>query len=370
LDNNTSALLYAIPADEWTDSLRFDLKRLSGAGPMNVQVSLPDGTRLFYDVFQGSGPQEVSMDVPMSRADRSGDVILKVASALNQPGSSSSSDPLQLPESFALQVTRGQQSTSTLTSPQPESSESGADGSSLSAPRTPSSIVSTSTSMSSEADQAEANLGQAPVVIATSASAAVGLQMALIPVATGPLPERAGATPGGVLAEGDPVPQLDRHDPALVDLALIGLASPTAEAGDADLAAVLDDRDRDDTSEVNESLVALRGPGGFPLLAASLHKESAHDSDALVAALPADAASVVAVEHAPGTLPAERAAEMTAGARPRTAPAASALSGLSVAMAMVFGLVLPDLTALLTVAETPRSRLRFAPLLRRRRNRA
>ena len=49
----------------------------------------------------------------------------------------------------------------------------------------------------------------------------------------------------------------------------------------------------------------------------------------------------------------------TPEARPRTRPRASTLAGLTAAMAMVFGLLLPDLTTLMTVDRPRRFRLRL-----------
>jgi hypothetical protein len=184
------------------------------------------------------------------------------------------------------------------------------------------------------------------------------------------MPERAGAALGGVLDEGDPVPQLDRHNPALVDLALIGLTQ--RPRGDIDVGESVDGDDSEEVPddlvpEVTDPLVTIRGPGGFPLLASSLRDTPAPDFDALVAALPSGAAAAAATVMAePATVMVEPASDV----KSQALPAPSALSGLTVALGMVFGLRLPDLTALLTVVDAPRrrTRFRFGPPRRRRGN--
>jgi hypothetical protein len=390
--NNALSGYYVVPTGENTSSMHVDLTGLPGG---YVQVYLPDGTSYTSAMIAGGPHQDVSMEfpIPTDRVDRQGEVILKVASSLSQAqsGSSSGAGPTSpASDGFTLQVTREEQSGTPLTGPKLGPGETGADGSTVSASLGQSATAGaprsapTSSGSSATAEPSESSFGQAPVVASASVAASAGLQVAMSPVATGPLPERAGATPGGVLTDGDPVPQLDRHDPAVVDLALIGLTSPAADVGDGDaeLAAVLRefDGDGDDATEVGETLVAVRGPGGFPLLAASLHKEAPSDIEALVAALPAETATMEAVARV--QLP-DRAAETVASATTSPAeadadgrqaagpsggirPATSVLSGVSVALAMVFGLVLPDLTTLLSVSQSPRSRLRFASLLRRR----
>jgi hypothetical protein len=166
-----------------------------------------------------------------------------------------------------------------------------------------------------------------------------------------------------VLDEGDPVPQLDRHDPALVDLALIGLPEPEplpALRG-ANLDALV--AGREPASDEADGLVAIRGPGGSPLLASSLRAEPTPDSSALIAVLPPTvSATVASPEPARPLVPVETVAE------PPQKPvrAASMLSTVTVAMAMVFNLLRPDVSRLMTIAKAPRFRFRFG--FRRREN--
>jgi hypothetical protein len=85
-------------------------------------------------------------------------------------------------------------------------------------------------------------------------------------------------------------------------------------------------------------------------------------AEALLALLPRPVASSPAVTTpSPADLPADADAqpELQQQLRaPRIAPA-TVLSGLTLAMAMVFGLVLPEMSRLLSTPGPPRFRLRF-----------
>jgi hypothetical protein len=130
---------------------------------------------------------------------------------------------------------------------------------------------------------------------------------------------------------------------------------PLPGFGEANLDAMV--AELEPAGEPAEGLVAIRGPGGFPLLASSLRGERATDSDALVAVLPraAATATVASPESAGAVIPVATVAE------PQRKPirTASLLSGMTVAMAMVFSLVLPDVSRLMAIVEAPRFRLRL-----------
>jgi hypothetical protein len=163
---------------------------------------------------------------------------------------------------------------------------------------------------------------------------------------------------GGVLAEGDPVPQIDRRDPALVDLALIGLPepAPVPGLGEANVDAMV--AELEPGSEEAERVVTIRGPGGFPLLASSMHGERAPaESEALIAVLPPVAAATTLVT--PGSASADAPVETVAAPQRKPIRTASMLSGVTVAMGMVCSLVLPDVSRLMTIVDAPRFRLRF-----------
>jgi hypothetical protein len=211
-----------------------------------------------------------------------------------------------------------------------------------------------------EETQAELVLGGASMPIVSS-TADDGQPLAPSAVATGPLPVRAGAPLGGVLADGDPVPQLDRHDPALVDLALIGLPEPAAigGAGEADLEAIVAEHGR--RPEQAEGPLALRGLGGLPLVTVAFRGEPRVDPETLLASLPPVHASPTVVVQARAAIAAETDTDTVRETLPppRRVARGSVLSGLTAAMAMVFGLVLPDMTRLMAAPAAPRFRLRF-----------
>lgn len=201
------------------------------------------------------------------------------------------------------------------------------------------------------------------------------------PVSVGPLPTRAAAPPGGVLAVGDPAPPIDPREAARADLALFdparglhddefGLRNPVPVANPpaAPVAAAED-----------APLVAVRGPGGFPLLTTALIAATGRQPSPL----PADDAPTADPTDGAGTT-AARPALVTGGAvlstseppaaatprqgrpeRGKRVRRASALSGMSIAVALAVGLLLPDVVA--AFQETPLShpRLRFGPLRRR-----
>jgi hypothetical protein len=338
-----------------------------------VEMTLVDAAgNPIADAAPGPEPRSVSMNFAMDSASSSSEVFVKIAAP---PGTfdsgSQSSGPTS--ESFVLQVTRG---------PEPSPPSSVAllqgltppvrlgDGSSSTAAlvsQTGPDAGGRPVGAPAEDVQAELLLGGASIVV----SAPVGGQPPLSspPVATGPLPGRAGAPLGGVLAEGDPVPQVDRHDPALVDLALIGLPEPEAPAGvgEADVEALIAERER--APEEPERSLGLGGPRGLPVLTVSVEGQRIVDAETLLAALPPACASAAVVTPAPApaaiTAQTDRALEMEALSRPRRIAPASVLPGLTAAMGVVFGLILPDMSRLMATPPASRFRLRFRFRLRR-----
>jgi hypothetical protein len=164
---------------------------------------------------------------------------------------------------------------------------------------------------------------------------------------TGPLPARSAAPLGGVLATGDPVPQVDRRDAVAVDLELIGVPSgepaALADAGEAIDPAV--------------RLTTVRGPGGFPLLASAQKRPAA----AALVALPWAARPVLPeakLEAENPLLPLPTA--LRDNPEVRTRPSAGA--GLTLALSLVFGPELPNLAAAFRRDEPPL----YRPQTRRR----
>jgi hypothetical protein len=193
-------------------------------------------------------------------------------------------------------------------------------------------------------------------------------EMIPVPVATGPLPSRAAAAIGGVLSSGDSVTVVDRHDAALVDLALLDI-EPGAEQIDAFQVAAGEGAIH--AGDVGNGLSMSRGPGGFPLLASLMREPETQD---LPLRLPEFSTGPATGEPADPTLPGANFLESPeiqgAGlasdevARTRAVRDVSVLAGVSVAVAFATSLALPEVTDPSRDDVRPRSRLR-AWLLRR-----
>jgi len=203
----------------------------------------------------------------------------------------------------------------------------------------------------------------------------------LIPLANGPLPARSTAPFGGVLAsDTDPVPPVDPHEAAHGEMAL---EDPVPAAGDeVVLAPPLLVVPHGAGDEKDGPVIAVRGPGGFPLLATALVAEvpsskptSAHPGKH---ALPAD--SQLASQQTDGSeasrdsewLPAIDSSETAKkdGRRHKTRRL-SALSGVTWAVTFGVGLMLPDLVAAFQFKTIKRPRFRltsFRQIPRRPRN--
>jgi hypothetical protein len=171
-------------------------------------------------------------------------------------------------------------------------------------------------------------------------------------VATGPLPARAAAPLGGILSDGDdPTPVVDRGA-AGIDLALIELA-----AGGRDGAPAPDPGARE-APRAGGPIVALRGPGGFPLLGSSLIAGGRRSRPAsplgppLVSFVGPNQATSADPSPGPAAEPPQAPIGLRAVRR------VSALAGVSVALAFISGVVLPDLTDPCRVDRPVRSRLR------------
>jgi hypothetical protein len=180
------------------------------------------------------------------------------------------------------------------------------------------------------------------------------------PVPTGPLPARSAAPLGGVLGDGDPVPQVDRRDAVAVDLELIGIPVGEPDVAVAALDAAAAEAAIESTIEPAGRLTAVRGPGGFPLLA-SASGETPPRPLAKLPALPRRWASpsVVSLEPRPVLLPTEPETAPTRAQANLQAPPSlrsSIGSGLAIALTLVFGLVRSDLVAVFERKEPPEDR--------------
>lgn len=168
-------------------------------------------------------------------------------------------------------------------------------------------------------------------------------------VATGPLPARSAAPLGGILADGDPVPPVDPHGLALADFALDELV-PEAEGEGA--------------APPNEdgAVVAIRGPGGFPLLATALIADTMTSSSA--EGDPTSQSDVAAVASgcvSPANQPTSDPSKST---RSRTTTRSRVFPALTFALAMGIGLMLPDFVAAFQTPSPKRPRLRLGMLRR------
>ncbi len=361
LNSADPSKVFDIPGDPTTRVAAIELL-LASAGniPLEMTVYNTSGSEIAeLDLLPGSGPPVLSMSVPVNPSSQSPGVYVKVAASAGLEGSTATfSGPAT--DTFDLQVTQEPEAVLPVSqSPTPQA-HLGNESSPL--PTTarnvaPEAGLAHSDEESFGPDASEGERGPSSVVSSTPAGPGQQ-QLASFVVATGPLPERAGAPLGGVLAEGDPVPQLDRHAPALVDLALIGLPEPEPlpVLAEGDLRAIA--IDREPARSAAKGVVPFRGPGGSPLLIPAQPGENRDHIDALVAVLPPAGATTVqfgsAVPAAPTAVPAKPAA----GARPWSILSATALSSVTIVMAMFFGLVLPDMSRMMTVIETSRFRLR------------
>jgi hypothetical protein len=358
-----------IPSDPRTLDLGIELSTTSPTGvPLEMALFDASGRKIAdSEPSSGPDPRVLAMNVPVDQLTQSPGVYVKIAAPPGSLGSPSSSEAVL--DSFVLEVTRDPGTgwlSSTLAQDLTPPVHLG-NGSSSLVLVVPQSAFEAEWEYSSPAPVGS---GQAETAVGGSlltSSALTGQQpLALPALATGPLPERAGAPLGGVLAEGDPVPQIDRQNPALVDLALIGLPEPEPlpGLGASNVEAIL--AELGPARQEPEGSVPIRGPGGFPLLASSLHGERAQDSRALVAVLPplSPVVTLASAEHAEEVVPTATVTEQ----RRKPIRTVSMVSGLSVAMAMVFNLALPDMSQLMTIVAAPRFRLRFR-LRRRRRDR-
>jgi hypothetical protein len=187
---------------------------------------------------------------------------------------------------------------------------------------------------------------------------------------------RSAAPLGGVLAMSDPVPLVDPHEPARAELATF---DPSV-----DLLAVhseLELAERHvvpvagpDVAAESLPLAVMGGPGGLPLLATALiagpmvapteTPDAAPQSSAGlalasgVAPLQLEFTSAEATPVIPTVDPCETPVQTGRTRR------AAVLPGVTLALALGMGLMLPDLVAAFQFAPPTRLRVRFAMILR------
>ncbi len=362
LNSADPSKVFDIPRDRNTRVAAIELL-LASAGniPLEMTVYNASGAEIAdLPLFPGSGPPVLSLTVPENPARLTPGVYVKVAASAGLEGSTT---PFSGPatNTFDLQVTQGPAAFSPVSrSPIPQA-HAGDDSSPLPNPArnvAPEATFAYAEVPSFGPQALDGERGSS--AFASSAPAPPGQQQqpGSFVVATGPLPERAGAPLGGVLAEGDPVPQVDRHAPALVDLLLIGLPEPEAlpVLAEGDPRAMA--QKRAPASSVAKGLFPVRGPGGSPLLVSAQPGERRPNIDALLAALPPARAATAQIGSAVSVAPTDTPPEPVAATRPRRVFSVAALFGVTAAMTMVFGAVLPDMSRMMTVIDSSRFPLR------------
>jgi len=194
---------------------------------------------------------------------------------------------------------------------------------------------------------------------------ATGLSPAPARVASGPLPSFSAAPLGGILAASDDLtPPVSQGDTLVVDLALQDLPRVNTpgrpEAVEGGEALAFDDPARHE-AESEGALVVLRGSGGFPLFGATLvagaHGDEPPGPDEgglpVFAFAPTEAPTPVAEPEGLSPLP-EPVKDDGVDAVRRV----SATAGVTVAIAFVTGVALPDLTDPTRAKPSAQTRLR------------
>jgi hypothetical protein len=190
-----------------------------------------------------------------------------------------------------------------------------------------------------------------------------------LPVAVGPLPVRSAAPLGGVFASPEPVPPVDRHEGARADLAMF---DPARHLDDADFnpRQVVPDGEPIPES-VGVKIIALRAPGGLPMLATALIADTTNaaraDSPGMAqpnAETPAPAPTVAHFEAVSTSVEqvsssSSRTRAESSGRASRRSRRPSVVLGLTLAFALGVSLVLPDLVAALQYVAPSRPSLRL-----------
>ena len=250
-DVGPKRVMYRVPVDPSTSSVDVEVRRANHNIPLNEDVALYDHSgRKVAEEFVGPQHESVSLKfVPNGHGLRFRPDFYVGVSAVGGSGSNQAMAP------FILTITRQY----FITSP------GSAQFNGLIRTTSPASMVLLSAqgahpqSLPQSIDDSESE----SEYIETAST--VGQEIIPAPAATGPLPTRSATPLGGVLADGDPIPQIDRLEAAKVDLDLIVPSQPGGER------VARADGIVDEPQDGPEGpLVAVRGPGGFPLLASGL----------------------------------------------------------------------------------------------------
>ena len=347
---------YHVSLDARTTALELDLHGTPATTPETNQLSVVDETgKPVGKAEPSSDPTSVRWKVSsteMSPGSKKLVVRINRGDSAQQP-----SNPLDSPPNFDLRITRqGESESSTAplggTAPAPDSGPSAPLSAIVSLVVPP---PATTLEGSPSSDESE------PPAVQVSALPVPASQTIALPgsVPTGPLPVRSAAPLGGILAEGDPIPQADRRDALLIDLDLIGVL---VDAPVAPRRGLLDSKSEFETEMEPDRLELVRGAGGFPVLAslaigvpggriASPAREGARSEMA-----PIPEVAVAPIEVAPLR---DRPTGVSAGTESRRTYRISVGSLLVFTVSIVFSLVLPDFALGIPSLENPRGRRRL-----------
>lgn len=344
LDSDHQFLVYRIPIDHMTTSVDVELHPYGPASTMLEAMTLADeaGRPLATSPPPPPGSRSLwislSPDHLRSLKQRGGALYLMVAAPAAAfqdgptPGSGgslpSNSTDIASPASlgFVLVVER----------------VSLASAASLS----PADYSGTVVNVVTPGDRPDASAAAAPAVGTSARMATVGditnptrvtsATTVKVPVATGSLPGRAVGPLGGILGTGDEETVVDRTDPTVFDLALMDL--PEDQGPDEAAAGLAPAFVGAQTSD--DVVVAVRGPGGFPLFGASLQTEARPRPLSMLPAIPVLAAAPIPVPSAGADTPADEEMPHPRGVR----RCLSSIPVLTAGCALITHLNLPDLT--------------------------
>ncbi len=321
LNSGQTANYYHVPLDGNTSRLWFNMHAFPSMKPSDEQLAVFDEEgRLIADLEPSSGSTSVTVNVPSAHLE-SGETGLVVEVASAAEGSSGASAPsIAREEMYVVQIARLGNSADRV-------AWGSGLGASLSSSRGsaaqtlyPSLPPPTSAAYEEVNDLGLVNEGEPTDLVAG-------------PVPTGPLPSRSAAPLGGVLGDGDPVPEVDRRDAVAIDLELIGLPTDALQALDVPPAEV---------AEAAGRLAEVRGSGGFPLLASGPVTPPLRPL-AKLPALPRRWASPSVVSAEPKPEPPHLEESEAEPSSKSTSLRSSIGTGVTVALSLVFGLLLPDL---------------------------
>jgi hypothetical protein len=313
------ANFYHVPLDGNTERLWFNMHAYPSMKPPDEQLAVfDDEGRMIADLAPSSGSTSLTVSIPGAHLD-AGDtgLVLEVASADGASGAGASSTLRE--EMYMVQIARLSASTNRVAWGSNLNASPSTSRESAAPVLNPSLTVPTSAAYEAGSDPGLVNEGEPSDVVAG-------------PVPTGPLPSRSAAPLGGVLGDGDPVPEVDRRDAVAIDLELIGIPTDELLALDVPPAEVVDGGGR---------LAEVRGSGGFPLLASGPVSPPLRPL-AKLPTLPRRWASPSVVSFEPNPGP-PRLEAIEAEPSRSSSLSASAGTDLTFAVSLVFGLLLPDL---------------------------